>query len=60
MELLLADEWKEWCRNSERGLYVAPASNGKEWHGLQFISSGAFAGAVFAFALTIPAGYGET
>jgi hypothetical protein len=56
MDLGLADEWGEWCRNPELGLYVAPASNGREWHGLHFISSGAFAGAVFAFAITIPAG----
>jgi hypothetical protein len=60
MDLGLADEWGEWCRNPELGLYVAPASNGREWHGLHFISSGAFAGAVFAFAITIPAGCADS
>lgn len=57
MELALASEWAEWCRSSERGVYVAPAPSGREWHGLHFISSGAFAGAVFAFELIIPAGW---
>jgi ubiquitin-protein ligase len=57
MDLDLADEWGEWCRTPEQGMYVAPASNGREWHGLHFISSGVFAGAVFAFAIKIPAGY---
>ena len=57
MDLDLADEWEEWCRAPEQGMYVAPASNGKEWHGLHFISSGVFAGAVFAFTVKIPAGY---
>ena len=57
LELALAREWAEWCGAPERGLYVAPAPSGREWHGLQFISSGAFAGAVFAFAVSIPADY---
>ena len=60
MELALAAEWAEWCAAPQRGLYVAPAPGGREWHGLQFISSGAFAGAVFAFAVSVPAGYPES
>ena len=60
MEAALQAEWAEWCGASvaeKRGLYVAPAASGDAWHGLMFIASGAFQGATFAFALSIPRDY---
>lgn len=42
------------------GMYVLPGSNLRVWHGLFFIRSGDYAGAIFRFTLEMPRDYPAT